>query len=154
VYIPRKAAVQITESARTFFKRLLSDPPRPEIVGIVLRYGQMKDQPRMAFKFEFVTENNVSVEDGDEPVSLEVVEQQGSGSGSGGNDGTKKQMVKTAACTTVPKPPSEAWNDGLPKLYVDRNAFLKVLGSTVDVDTTTLTPILYDKEGNRMDPNA
>jgi hypothetical protein len=45
-------------------------------------------------------------------------------------------------------------NDGLKKLYVHHNAFLKALGSTVDVDVTTLVPILYDQEGNKMDPNA
>jgi hypothetical protein len=31
---------------------------------------------------------------------------------------------------------------------------MKVLGAKVDVDMETLTPILYDKEGNKMDPNA
>ena len=54
----------------------------------------------------------------------------------------------------VPKPPRDSQNDGLPKLYVHHHAFLKVLGATVDVDTETVTPILYDREGNRMDPNV
>jgi hypothetical protein len=45
-------------------------------------------------------------------------------------------------------------DDGKPKLYVHHNAFLKVLGATVDVDMDTITPVLYDKEGNQMDPNA
>ena len=45
-------------------------------------------------------------------------------------------------------------DDGLPKLYVNHNAFLKVLGATVDIDLEKITPILYDREGNVMDPNA
>ena len=53
-----------------------------------------------------------------------------------------------------PKPPKESFHDGLPKLYIHRDAFLKVLGATVDVDMETITPILFDREGNRMDPNA
>lgn len=53
-----------------------------------------------------------------------------------------------------PKTPAEAVTDGMPKLYVNGNAFLKVLGATVDVDMETITPVLYDREGNRMDPNA
>lgn len=40
------------------------------------------------------------------------------------------------------------------KLYVHHNAFLKVLGATLDVDVEKVTPILYDREGNLMDPNA
>ena len=54
----------------------------------------------------------------------------------------------------IPKSPAETWNDVLPKLYIHHNAFLKVLGATVDVDSNTLTPILYDKEGFEMDPNV
>ena len=53
-----------------------------------------------------------------------------------------------------PKPPMESFDDGLPKLFVHRDAFLKVLGATVDVNLETITPILYDREGNIMDPNA
>ena len=41
-----------------------------------------------------------------------------------------------------------------PQLYVHHNAFLKVLGATVDVNTQTVQPVLYDREGNHMDPNA
>lgn len=41
-----------------------------------------------------------------------------------------------------------------PKLYVHHNAFLKVLGAKLDVDVEKVTPILYDREGNLMDPNA
>jgi hypothetical protein len=31
---------------------------------------------------------------------------------------------------------------------------MKVLGATVDVDLETVTPIMHDREGNLMDPNA
>ena len=54
----------------------------------------------------------------------------------------------------TPKSPRDSAEDGLPKLYVHHNAFLKVLGATVDVNMENITPILYDKEGNVMDPNA
>ena len=53
-----------------------------------------------------------------------------------------------------PLPPMETVDDGKPKLYVNGGAFLKVLGATVDIDLETVTPILYDREGNKMDPNA
>jgi len=82
----------------------------------------------MVFGFRFVTQEEL--DETDEGVSLEVLD-----------DGS-------------PKPPMDSKDDGLPKLYVHHNAFLKVLGATVDVDPTNFTPILYDKEGNRMDPNA
>lgn len=54
----------------------------------------------------------------------------------------------------TPKSPRETLDDGLPKLYVHHNAFIKVLGAKVDVDMENITPILYDKEGFEMDPNA
>lgn len=53
----------------------------------------------------------------------------------------------------TPKTPAETWDDGRPKLYIHHNAFLKVLGATVDVNMDTVTPVLYDKEGFVMDPN-
>lgn len=53
-----------------------------------------------------------------------------------------------------PKAPSESMDDGLPKLFIHHNAFMKVLGATVDVNMDDLTLILYDREGNVMDPNA
>ena len=59
---------------------------------------------------------------------------------------------------TTPKPPYESWDDGLPKLYIQANAFMKVLGGTLDVEfdseTGNLTPKLFDREGHEMDPNA
>lgn len=131
-FIPRKAAVQLTEKARTFFKALLENPPRPDIIGIQLNYQQSKSTPRMVFAFTFVTAQDLGPTD--EGVSLEV--------------------VKNEKGVTVPKAPADAQNDGLPKLYVSGDAFLKVLGAKVDVDTESVAPILYDKEGNLMDPNA
>jgi hypothetical protein len=53
----------------------------------------------------------------------------------------------------TPKPPDQSWEDGLPKLYVHHNAFMKVLGATVNVDTENVVPILTDREGNPLDPN-
>ena len=137
-FIPRKAAVQLTENARLFFKQLLENPPRPGIIGIMLHYDQSKTgQPRMVFSFSFVTAGDLasSSSRNAEGVSLEVV------SDKKGNN-------------MIPKPPADAWKDGLPKLYVHPNAFLKVLGATLDVDSETVTPILLDQQGNRMDPNA
>ncbi|GKZ01431.1 hypothetical protein MPSEU_001093900 [Mayamaea pseudoterrestris] len=131
-FIPQKAAVNLTEQARTFFKQLLDKPPRPDIVGIMLYYDQSKQHGdmRMVFSFDFVTPADIDLEN-DEAVSLEVLE-----------DGT------------TAKPYVDSLNDGLSKLYVHHNAFMKVLGATVDVDLETLTPVLHDREGNLMDPNA
>lgn len=92
----------------------------------------------MVFTFKFVAESDID-RSLDEGVSLELIDERDSSTG---------QVVK------VPKPPSESQNDTLPKLYVHRDAFLKVLGSTVDVDIDSLALILYDREGNTMDPNA
>ena len=38
IFVPRKAAVQMTEKARTFFKKLLA--MNPEKAGVMLNYGQ------------------------------------------------------------------------------------------------------------------
>lgn len=81
----------------------------------------------MVFSFRFVSKDELHKRD--EGVSLEVDEE--------GN----------------PKSPGDALDDGLPKLYIHHNAFLKVLGATVDVDTKTLTPVLHDKEGFELDAN-
>ncbi|GAX25529.1 hypothetical protein FisN_15Hu152 [Fistulifera solaris] len=124
-FIPRKAAVQLTESARTFFRTLLQHPPRPEIIGILLSYQQATDQVKMVYHFQFIT----TVPDRAEGVSLELME-----------DGS-------------PKPPEQSHNDGLPKLYVHPDAFLKVLGATVDVDPKTKEIRLLDREGNELDPD-
>ncbi len=57
-----------------------------------------------------------------------------------------------------PKPPEESWGDNLPKLYIHHNAFMKVLGGTLDVEldneTGSMTPLLFDRNGHAMDPNA
>jgi hypothetical protein len=128
VFIPRKAAVTLTEKARKFFRLLLENSP-DETIGIMLHFDQSKTgEPRMVFSFDFVTLEGIGPDD--EGVSLEVLE-----------DGV------------TPKPPVDSMNDGLPKLYVSGNAFLKVLGAKLDVDTENVIPILYDREGNVMDPN-
>jgi len=150
-FIPRKAAVELTDKARTFFRALLANNPQSD--GIMLNYQQASSgQPRMVFSFGFVTKDELTEEDEGyvniefdfrvmaypplahkcltHRVSLELLE-----------DGT-------------PKPPKDSIDDGLPKLYVHHNAFLKVLGATLDVNTETISPILYDREGNVMDPNA
>jgi hypothetical protein len=137
-FIPVRAAIELSDRARTFFSRLLANPPRAGVVGVRLNYRQSQTgEPRMVFTFDFVTKDELDADD--EPVSLEVV-----------------QVVDKSDGQTrwVPKPPRDSMNDGLPKLYVNSNAFFKVLGATVDVDTETLTPILRDNEGNRIDPNA
>lgn len=138
-FVPRKAAVKLTEKARNFFRDLLEKPPRPNVIGILLTHQQSgSGEPRMVFAFKFVTEQEIDPRM-DEGVSLEVIEE---------------MDASTGGVVQVPKPPSQSEQDGLPKLYVHHDAFLKVLGATVDVDTDTIAPILYDREGNRMDPNA
>lgn len=54
----------------------------------------------------------------------------------------------------TPKPPEESEGDGLRKLYIHHNAFMKVLSCTLDVDEVNMVPLLYDREGNKLDPNA
>lgn len=126
-FIPRKAAVALTEKARTLFKQLVENHPSKD--NVLLNYTQSSTgEPRMVFSFSFVATEDLVQQD--EGVSLEV------------DDEGK------------PKAPLEAVDDGLPKLYIHHNAFLKVLGATVDVDTTNITPILYDKEGFEMDANV
>lgn len=156
-FVPRKAAVELTERARLFFKKLLSNPPRAEIIGLLLNYDQSTTgEPRMVFSFSFVTANDLErmtlAHNGSAPpegVSLEVLEEPVV-IRKGGGDGSDKTSTRI-----VPKSPAQSKDDGLPKLYVSGNAFLKVLGARVDVDPEgDLTPILFDKEGNRMDPNA
>lgn len=131
-FIPRKAAVKLTETSRKFFKNILGNPPRPDVVGLMLKYDQSSTgEPRMVFSFDFVNQEDLGRKyNGAEGVSLEVDE-----------DGN-------------PKSPRDAWDDGFPKLYVHPDAFLKVLGATVDVDMEKLKPVIYDKDGFVMDPNA
>lgn len=137
-FVPRKAAVKLTEKARKFFKLLLENKPRDNVVGLMLKYHQSTSgMMRMVFSFDFVTESDIDPNT-DEGVSLELIDTKQA-------DGTIEQ---------VPKPPLESQRDGLPKLYIHHDAFLKVLGATVDIDTEKMEPIMYDREGNLMDPNA
>lgn len=128
-FIPRKAPVLMTDTARTFFQSLLENKKDDVTAGIILNFHQSSSgEPRMVFSFDFVKTSDLGPED--EGVSLEVLE-----------DGT-------------PKPPAESLMDGKPKLYIHHNAFMKVLGSKVDVDLETLKLTMYDRDGNVMDPNA
>jgi len=138
VFVPPKAAVKLTPKARQYCLDLLDVVHNPEITGIMLRFQQSRSgEPRMVFMFEFVKVGKLGKDD--EGVSLEVLE-----------DGT-------------PKPPMQSMSDGKRKLYLHQSAILKVLGGTLDVeqvddgtdtDTKVVIPVLYDKEGNLMDPNA
>jgi hypothetical protein len=61
-FIPRKAAVKLTEKTRTFFKTLLESNPDKD--GIMLNFQQpMSGEPRMVFSFGFVTKDELSEED-------------------------------------------------------------------------------------------
>ena len=139
--IAQKAPVKLTPKARKFFKGLLEVQTQKnnkdnEIIGIMLKYQQSKSgEPRMVYTFDFVTQKDLS--NRDEPVSLEVT-----------NETEDEQGDE------IPKSPQDSYDDGLPKLYINQHAFMKVLGSTIDIDTMSLSPILYDKEGNVLDPNA
>mmetsp|Transcript_20817 Transcript_20817/g.34410 ORF Transcript_20817/g.34410 Transcript_20817/m.34410 type:complete len:208 (+) Transcript_20817:148-771(+) len=124
-FVPLKAPVEMTETARQFFKALLDG--KTNVAGIMLNYHQSSTgEPRMVFSFDFATE----VGPDDEGASLEVL-----------------------ADGVTPKPPVESMTDGLPKLYIHQNAFMKVLGGKVDVDLETMKLTIHDKEGNVMDPN-
>lgn len=118
----------MTPKARKFFTLLLENPPADKI-GVMLHYDQSNTgEPRMVFSFDFCSAADLGPDD--EGVSLRVL-----------------------ADGITPVPPVDSLTDGLPKLYVSGNAFLKVLGATVDVDIETMTPLLVDREGNPMDPN-
>ena len=126
--VPLKPAVDVAPKARQFFIQLLRDPPRPEICGVRLSYKQASSgEPRMVFSFEFVTPDQLDKFDEEVPLDLD-------------SDTNQSGVEETESSTS-------------PALFVSGSAFLKVLGATVDVDDRFL-PILYDKEGNRMDPNA
>lgn len=129
-FVPQKAPVKLSPKSRQYFKFLISQKEEGEekIVGIMLRYQQSKNSPTMVFNFDFVTQSQIGMRD--EPVSLEVLE-----------DGV------------TPKSPQDSIQDGLQKLYIQENAFMKVLGATIDLDEETFTPVLFDREGNPMDPN-
>jgi hypothetical protein len=61
-YVPRKAAVEMTDQARTFFKKILEN--NPDKAGIMLNYQQASSgQPRMVFSFDFVSKDGLSATD-------------------------------------------------------------------------------------------
>ena len=52
-FIPRKAAVTLTEQSRTFFRKLLEN--NPQMDGVILKHQQSSTgEPRMVFSFDFV----------------------------------------------------------------------------------------------------
>jgi hypothetical protein len=62
IFLPRKAAVQMTEKARTFFKKLLD--MNPEKAGVMLNYGQSSSgEPRMVYSFDFVSKEQLDPQD-------------------------------------------------------------------------------------------
>jgi len=132
-FIPRKAPLALTPRAREFLKSLLSKAPS-SVHGIMLRYqpSTLQGQMRMVFAFDFIKEHQkISVDD--EEVSLELM-----------SDGS-------------PKPPNLSYGDGMKKLYVHSSAFMKVLGSTMDIvseENGDFTPTFQDRDGNVLDPNA
>ena len=130
---PRKAAVHLTPKAREVFQKMIATTKSE---GILLKYElSAKKAMRMTFKFDLIKDRKKELTDQDEGVSLEVLE-----------DGI------------TPKPPVESWDDGLPKLFIHQNAFMKVLGGKLDVDfnseTGDLTPKLFDRQGFELDPNV
>ncbi len=161
--IPKQAPVKLTPKARKFFKDLIdmklkskendnNDKNENVIAGIILKYQQSNTgQPRMVFTFDYVAQNELS--DRDEPVSLEIIGTKQS-SDTQFDDRTSDTNGDVILTGEIPKPPQDSYNDGLPKLYIHQHAFMKVLGCTIDVDTENFSPILYDKEGNKLDPNA
>lgn len=61
-FVPRKAAIQLTESARKLFQQLLKNNPSKD--GILLNYHQSSTgEPRMVFSFSFVTKDELHEED-------------------------------------------------------------------------------------------
>jgi hypothetical protein len=61
-FIPRKAAVKLSDNARTLFKKLLETNPSKD--GILLNYHQSSTgEPRMVFSFSFVTKDELIEED-------------------------------------------------------------------------------------------
>ena len=134
IMIPRKAAISITPKARTILKQIINITKSHVIL---LKYVISSQHAlRMAFKFVLIKDISTEINTNtDEGISLEVLD-----------DGI------------TPKSPSDSYNDNLPKLYISQNAFMKVLGGTLDVDinveTGDMIPRLVDREGHDMDPNA
>jgi hypothetical protein len=136
----RKPPVTLTAAARIFFQKLFSSESlRDGIVGIILDHHQSTSgEPRMVYSFRFVTNADVDASlDEAVPLWEEKNERNDDDEQPKDDDADAKQQHQQKK-----------------SLYVHHNAFLKVLGATLDVDMTTVTPILYDREGNVMDPNA
>ena len=102
---------------------MLSDDnvPQADVVGIMLGYQQTTTgKPRMVFLFDFLREGQL--ETFDEAVSLcDKNDDDDDQENDNDNDDHHRRR----------------------NLYVHRNAFMKVLGATID----------FDWEGNKIDPN-
>lgn len=150
----RKDPVKLTETARSIFNMLLDNKPRNEIIGIMLNYNQSKTgEPRMVFSFNYVTSNEVDLKRDETMMLVEMKELESTETKIHETNSEKKEDTKNNVQNNL-----NEQNDNDPSLqpkmlYIHHNAFLKVLGSTIDIDKETMTPILYDREGNVMDPN-
>lgn len=102
-------------------------------------------QPRMVYAFRFVTLNDIDASL-DEAVPLFSDDDK--------HDDDHQDEVYHHEEDDNAQKTRHDHHDHRPQLYVHHNAFLKVLGATLDVDITNVTPILYDRQGNLMDPNA
>jgi hypothetical protein len=61
-FIPRKAAVQLSERSRSLFQKLLASQPDKD--GILLNYHQSSTgEPRMVYTFQFITKDELVEED-------------------------------------------------------------------------------------------
>mmetsp|Transcript_23590 Transcript_23590/g.33097 ORF Transcript_23590/g.33097 Transcript_23590/m.33097 type:complete len:311 (-) Transcript_23590:132-1064(-) len=146
IFVPAKAPLTLTPQAREFFKRLTQNTQK----HVLLDYqSSQTGEPRMVFTFTLLSQDDLLEDETYETtrhegvVSLELVETNGT------NDKDKNKTQPS-----IPKPPKDAIEDGLLKLYVGQNAFLKVLGCVIDINPKTGMPIVQDKYGNTMDPNA
>lgn len=132
----RRAPVNLTTKTRNLLRILLSDEnvPNDKVIGVILKYQQSSTgEPRMVFTFDFVEQGQLGKWDEEVPLLPEEEEEEEETSSSASPEDDEKEVKR--------------------KLYVHETAFMKVLGATIDIGDDGLTPILYDKEGNVMDPN-
>jgi len=142
--IARKAPVQLTNESRKFFKSLLSvasttkTKTEEDVCGILLTLEQSNQTLGLTFQFQFVSKEGLQRRRMVEPVSLceegeEVVD---------AND----RQPQSSPVMDAEK------NEGLPKLYIDESAFMKVLGGTIKYENDQL--VVYNREGFILDPNV
>jgi len=100
-FVPRKAAVKLSEKARTLFQKLLENHPTRD--GILLDYKQSSTgQPRMVFSFSFVSKDELHERDKAFPwKSTKMVIQ---------NPQRKRSMMGCQNCTFTTTPFSKSWD--------------------------------------------